>query len=70
MNPTSFQPERRNVENKSSSSVNIRFVAKTWNIRNFHQNIRSDAKTSEVATLKVNVNLLRGRLTAHCMQRR
>jgi len=43
MNPTHIQP--RNVEN------NIRFVAKTSDIRNFPQNIRSDVKTSEVATL-------------------
>jgi len=33
---------------KNSSSVNIRFfVAKTSNIRNFAQNIRSHVKTSE-----------------------
>jgi len=32
-------------------TVNIRFLAKTSNIRNFYQNIRSDVKTSEVATL-------------------
>jgi len=31
--------------------LNIRFVAKTSDIRNFSQNIRSDVKTSEVATL-------------------
>jgi len=31
--------------------LNIRFVAKTSDIRNFPQNIRSDVKTSEVATL-------------------
>jgi len=36
---------------KSNSLVNIRFVAKTSDIRNFSQNIRSDVKTSEVATL-------------------
>jgi len=40
-----------NVKNKSNSPVNIRFVAKTWEIRNFSQNIKSDVKTSEVATL-------------------
>jgi len=36
---------------KNNSSVNIRFVAKTSDIRNFSENIRSDVKTSEVATL-------------------
>ena len=45
MNPTSFQPERRgNVENKSNSSVNFRFLTKTSDIRNFSQNIRSDVR--------------------------
>jgi len=38
------------VVNKNNSAVNIRFVAKT-DIRNFSENIRSDVKTSEVATL-------------------
>jgi len=42
---------RGNVVNKNNSSVNIRFVAKTSDIRNFSENIRSDVKTSEVATL-------------------
>jgi len=52
MNPTSFHPERRgNGENKSHSPVNIRFVVKTSDIRNFSQNITFDVKTSEVATL-------------------
>jgi len=52
MNLTSFQPERTgNVENKNNSSFNIRFVAKTSDIKNFSQNIISDVKTSEVATL-------------------
>jgi len=36
---------------KNNSSVNIRSVAKTLNIRNFSQNIRSDVKTSEVTIL-------------------
>jgi len=31
--------------------LNIRSVAKTSDIRNFSQNIRSDVKTSEMATL-------------------
>jgi len=39
------------VKNKHNSPVNIRFVAKTSDIRNFSENIRSDGKTSEVATL-------------------
>jgi len=33
--------------------VNIRLVARTSDIRNFSQNIRSDVETSEVATLLV-----------------
>ena len=50
---TYFQPrKRRNVENNHSNCpLNIRFVTKTSAIRNFSQNIRSDVKTSEVATL-------------------
>ena len=52
MNVTHFQPrKRRNVENNNNSQLNIRFVAKTSDIRIFSQNIRSDVKTSEVATL-------------------
>jgi len=39
------------VKNKNNSPVNIRFVAKTSDIRNFSQNIRSYVKTSQVATL-------------------
>jgi len=39
---------------ENNSSVNIRFVAKTSDIRNFSQNIRSDVNTSEVATLAEN----------------
>jgi len=42
---------RGNVKNKNSSSVNIRFVAETSNINNFSENIRSDVKPPEVATL-------------------
>jgi len=50
-NQTYFQPRKRgNVEN-NNSPLNIRFVAKTLDIRNFSQNVRSDVKTLEVATL-------------------
>jgi len=42
---------RGNVANKSNTPVNIRFFAKTSDIRNFSENIRShvDVKTPEVA---------------------
>ena len=43
------------MENKNHSPVNIRFVAKTTNVRNFSQDIRSDLKTSEVSTLFLTV---------------
>jgi len=50
---TSIYPKGRgNVESKNNSPANIRFVAKTSDIRNFSQNIRSDVKTPEVATLE------------------
>jgi len=39
------------VDNKSNSPVHIRFLAKTLDIRNFFQNIRSDVKTSDVQHL-------------------
>jgi len=53
MNVIDFQTrKRRNVEN-NNSLVNIRLVAKTSDIRKFSQNIRSDVKTSEVATLRL-----------------
>ena len=39
------------MENNNNSPFNIRSVAKTSDIRIFSQNIRSDVKTSEVATL-------------------
>jgi len=59
MNLTYFQSrKRRNVEN-NNSPLNIRFVAKTSDIRNFSQNIRSDVEISEVATLQVRLNLKR-----------
>jgi len=52
MNLTYFYPKwEGNVENKNNTPVNIRFVAKTSDIRNFSENIRYDVKTSEVATL-------------------
>jgi len=51
MNLTYFRPKLRgNVENKNNP-VNIRFVAKTSDIRNLAENIRSDVKTSKVATV-------------------
>jgi len=52
MNLTHFHPKSiKNVGNKNNILVNIRFLVKTSDIRNFSQNIRSDIKTSEVATL-------------------
>jgi len=55
MNLTHFHPKR--IENLKKSNIlvnmNIRFVAKTSDIRYFSQNIRSDNETSEVATLDV-----------------
>ena len=48
MNLTYFQPRKRRIVEKNNSPLNIRFVAKTSDIRNFSQNIRSDVKTSEV----------------------
>jgi len=50
MNLTHFHPKRIENLKKSNILVNIRFVAKTSDIRNFSQNIRSDVETS-VATL-------------------
>jgi len=48
---TYIHPQKReNVENINNSPVNIRFVAKSSHIRNFFGNIKSDVKTSEVAT--------------------
>jgi len=41
----------RNVEKKNNSPVNIRFLAEISDIRHFSQNIRSDVKTSEMATM-------------------
>jgi len=43
MNLTYFRPKmRRNVENKNNNPVNIRFVAKTSDIRNLFESITSD----------------------------
>jgi len=39
------------MANKDNSPVNIRFVVKTSDVRNFSKSIRSDVKTSQVATL-------------------
>ena len=45
LNLTYFHPERGgNLENKSNSPVNIRFVAKTSDIRNLSENVVSDVK--------------------------
>jgi len=49
----SFSSKSMKHLGKNNSSLNIRFVAKTSDIRIFSQNIRSDVKTSEVATLSV-----------------
>ena len=62
---------RGNVVNKNNSPVNIRFVAKTSDIRNFSENIRSDVKTSEVATLVLRrwrevTNISASMKTFHC----
>jgi len=53
------------VEN-NNSPLNIRFVAKTSDIRNFSQNIRSDVKTSEVATLDLTVSCKFCHCYIHC----
>jgi len=43
MNLTYFRPKMRgNVEKKNKKPVNIRFVAKTSDIRNLSENITSD----------------------------
>jgi len=52
MNLTYFYPQiRGNVADKDNSPVNIKFVVKTSDIRNFSENIRSYVETSEVAKL-------------------
>jgi len=43
MKPAYFCPKMRgNVENENNNPVNIRFVAKTLDIRNLSENITSD----------------------------
>jgi len=53
MNLTHFHPKRIDNLKKSNTLflVNIRFVAKTSDTRNFSQNIRSEVEAPEVATL-------------------
>jgi len=54
MNLTVFLSKNaRKKENKNNIPVNIRFVSKTSHIRNFSQNIKSDVKASEMATLVI-----------------
>jgi len=59
MNLTHFHPKRIEHLKKSNILVNIRFVAKTSDIRNFSQNFKSDVETSEVATL-VSISVVTG----------
>jgi len=67
MHLTYFYPQfRENVVNKSNSAVNIRFFAKTSDIRNFSENIRSDVKTSEVATLMADHSLAQEMPQRYC----
>jgi len=55
MNPTIFIP--KSIENLgiNNSSVNIRFVVKTSDIRNISQNIRSDDEVATLAALSPSV---------------
>jgi len=46
-----FHERIGNVENENNSPVNIKFVSKASDVRNLSENIRSDGKASEVATL-------------------
>jgi len=66
MNLTYFQPRERRIVENNNSPLNIRFVAKTSDIRNFSQNIRSDVKTSEVATLDLTVSCKFCHCYIHC----
>jgi len=60
LNLIRFHPERiENVGNTMESSINIRFVTKTSDIRIFSENITSDVKTSEVAKLVAGMFLLK-----------
>ena len=52
MKLTCFHPKKRGIAgNKNTCPVNVRFIGRTSDIRNFSENFRSDVKTSEVATL-------------------
>jgi len=52
MNLIYIHPQKReNMENINNSPLNIRFVAKTSDIRNLSEHITSDVETSEVAAL-------------------
>jgi len=50
---------------RSNILVNIRFFAKTSDIRNFSQNIRSDVKTSEMATMNARIVAIGGKVRFH-----
>jgi len=65
MNLTHFHPKRIENLKRSNILVNIRFFAKTSDIRNFSQNIRSDVKTSEVATLNARIVAIGGKVRFH-----
>ena len=65
MNLTHFHPKTIENLKRSNILVNIRFVAKTSDIRNFSQNIRSDVKTSEVATLNARIVPIGGKVRFH-----
>ena len=56
-----------NVVNKNNSPVNIRFVTKTSDIRNFSENIRPDVKTSKVATLLPSANQHKTHSNINCV---
>jgi len=65
MNLTDFHPKRIENLKRSNILVNIRFFAKTSDIKNFSQNIRSDVKTSEVATLNARTVAIGGKPRFH-----
>jgi len=65
MNLTHFHPKTIENLKRSNILVNIRFVAKTSDIRNFSQNIRSDVKTSEVARLNARIVAIGGKVRFH-----
>jgi len=62
MNLTHFHPKWIENLKRSNILVNIRFFAKTSDIRNFSQNIRSNVKTSEVATLNARTVAIGGKV--------